>query len=244
MIRPYGDHLNDGMVQLSFTLPVKSSPEARQAAIELVKKMGFEKIAVAAMEPLDENFSFFVVYGSLLHGIDLSQIKVVKLENELLSFDQINDLIHNQIKRKLVVVGACIGSDAHTVGIDAIFNLKGVAHDWGFERYSGLEAHNLRAQVQVEDLIRKVVDLKADAVLISRVVTQRDEHVMELKKFIEALKNTPDLSPRLIKICGGPRITHEEALKWGFDAGFGPKTKPSEVASFIVHEFLRRGGNH
>ncbi len=240
IIKPYGDQTNDGMVQLSFTLPVPSSPEARQAAVELCKKMGFQKIRVATMEKIDDDFTFFVVYAETTYDIDMSQIHVEKIENPLLSFDAVNDLIRTQIKRKLVVIGACIGSDAHTVGIDAIFNMKGFAHDWGFERYAWLSAYNLRAQVSVDDLVKKVVELKADAVLISRVVTQRDEHITELKNFLEKLKSTPDVSPHLIKICGGPRITHEEALSWGYDAGFGPGTKPSEVASFIVHQFLKR----
>ena len=124
---------------------------------------------------------------------------------------------------------------------NAIFNAKGFAHDWGFERYSGMEAHNLRAQVAVEDLARKVSELKADAVLVSRVVTQRDEHVVELKNFLEALKKGEGVAPHLVKICGGPRISHQEATSWGYDAGFGPGTKPSQVASFIVHELVKRG---
>ncbi len=240
LIKPYGDRLNDGMVQVSFTLPAKASPEARQAAVEIGKKMGLDKILVACMEPIDDQFSYFVLYGQCHHTIDLTQVKVVKLDNEVMSFDAINNLIQNKIKRKLIVVGACIGADAHTVGIDAIFNMKGVAHDWGLERYAWLSAHNLRAQVAVEDLVKKIVELQADAVLISRIVTQRDEHIIELKKFLDVLKKTEGVSPHIIKICGGPRITHEEALSWGFDAGFGPGTKPSEVASFIVHQFLKQ----
>ena len=32
MVKPYADHLGDGLVQLSFTLPVPHSPAARRAA--------------------------------------------------------------------------------------------------------------------------------------------------------------------------------------------------------------------
>ena len=39
---------------------------------------------------------------------------------------------------KIVVVGACTGCDAHTVGIDAILNYKGFAGDEGLESYKGL----------------------------------------------------------------------------------------------------------
>lgn len=240
LIKPYGDQLNDGMVQVSFTLPVSASPEAKEVASQFAQKMGLEKVMVVHMEPMDENFTFFVVYGSTTHTIDFDSIKVTKLENPILTFNEVNNLIKEKIGRKLVVIGACIGSDAHTVGIDAIFNPKGFNHDWGFERYPGMESYNLRAQVAVEDLVKKVVELKADAVLISRVVTQRDEHVIELKKFLETLKDTQDVQPHLIKICGGPRITHLDALEWGYDAGFGQGTKPSEVASFIVHELIKR----
>lgn len=248
LIKPYGDRTNDGMMQLSFTLPVAPSPETREAAVQLLKKMGFEKIAISHMEPLDSGYTFFVAYAVTPYEIDLSKIEVSKLENPLWSFDELNEAIRTKIGRKIVVVGACIGSDAHTVGIDAIFNMKGFAHDWGFERYPGMIAHNLRAQVAVEDLVKKVVELKADAVLISRVVTQRDEHVVELKKFLELLKTSVGAIhelpvPHLIKICGGPRISHQDAVSWGYDAGFGPGTKPSEVGSFIVHELVKRGVN-
>ncbi|MCK7486285.1 MAG: hypothetical protein MZU97_12570 [Bacillus subtilis] len=51
------------------------------------------------------------------------------------------------------VVGACTGFDAHTVGIDAIMNMKGYNHHYGLERYSELEAYNLGAQVPNEKLI-------------------------------------------------------------------------------------------
>lgn len=241
LIKPYGDQLGDGVVQMSFTLPVPASPEARQAAIELGEKMGLKKILVSHMEQLNGNFTFFILYGHCIHEVDLSTIQITKRESPLFSFEELNEMIRKEIKRKLVVVGACIGSDAHTVGIDAIFNMKGFNHDWGFERYPEMEAHNLRAQVSAVDLVAKVVTLKADAVLVSRVVTQRDEHVMEFKKLITTLKENSAVPPHLIKICGGPRISHEDALSWGFDAGFGPGTRPSEVGSFIVHEMIKRG---
>jgi beta-lysine 5,6-aminomutase beta subunit len=43
IIKPYGDTLNDGAVQLSFTLPVENSPKAEEAARLFVKKLGIEK---------------------------------------------------------------------------------------------------------------------------------------------------------------------------------------------------------
>ena len=40
-VSPYADHLGDGLVQMSFTLPVPYSLAARRAALELAAKMGF-----------------------------------------------------------------------------------------------------------------------------------------------------------------------------------------------------------
>ena len=39
-IKPYGDTMNDGKTQLSFTLPVPAGDEAIEAAKQLMKKMG------------------------------------------------------------------------------------------------------------------------------------------------------------------------------------------------------------
>ena len=58
-LRPYGDIMDDGVVQLSFTLPVEATPEAREAAVQLVEKMGYEQIKVATMEKAAHGFSFF-----------------------------------------------------------------------------------------------------------------------------------------------------------------------------------------
>ena len=41
-IKPYGDTMNDGKMQLSFTLPVPCGPEAVEAAKQLLKQMGLE----------------------------------------------------------------------------------------------------------------------------------------------------------------------------------------------------------
>lgn len=36
-VKPYGDTMNDGKVQLSFTLPVPAGPEAIEAAKQLIR---------------------------------------------------------------------------------------------------------------------------------------------------------------------------------------------------------------
>jgi beta-lysine 5,6-aminomutase beta subunit len=240
-LRPYGDRMDDGVMQISFTLPVPVSPEAREAAVQLCRTMGLDDIKVGTMESAADGFSFFVIYARSRHTVDFKAIKVLKVDSPTLGMEEIDDLVDRHFGRKLVVLGACTGYDAHTVGIDAIFNMKGFAGDYGLERYKSLDARNLGAQVLNADLLRMAAEANADAVLVSKVVTQHDIHLRDLKELME-LADRLKLRDKLLFIAGGPRITHPLALECGFDAGFGTGTRPSEVASYIVHELIRKSG--
>lgn len=238
-LRPYGDIMDDGTIQLAFTLPVEPSPEAREAAVKFAERMGLDQIKVATMEKAADGFAFFVIYGNTRSTVDFTQINVVKVEAKKRSRDEIDEIIRTQIGRKLVVLGACTGYDAHTVGIDAIINMKGFAGDYGLERYQWIDAKNLGAQVQNEELLKLAERENADAILVSKVVTQHNIHVRDLGDLMKRAEKM-GLRERLIFVAGGPRVTHPLALECGFDAGFGVGTKPSDVASYVVEEFLKR----
>ncbi len=236
-IKPYGDRLNDGYVQLSFTLPVENGARARKAAEEYVAKLNFEDINIAHAKKIADNFTFFIIYARAIPVIDYSTVKAAEIESKKMTFDEINALIREKLKRKITVVGATIGNDAHTLGIDAIMNMKGYNHDFGLERYPEINACNLGAQVEIDDLIHRAVSVNADAILVSQTVTQRDSHKENCSRLIDRLKEK-NLRERFLMIVGGPRITHDTALELGFDAGFGPDTLPSHVASFIVFKLI------
>jgi beta-lysine 5,6-aminomutase beta subunit len=238
-LKPYGDAMNDGRVQLNFTLPMPPSPEVEEAARELLRKMGFQDIKIVAVEKPSEGFSFIVAYGATSHSIDFTKIEVLKVDTTFKTFDEINEIIKTKIGRKLVVIGATTGFDAHTVGIDAMFNMKGYKGDYGMERYPWLKAHNLGAQVLNEELLQKAEELKADAILVSQVVTEKDVHINNLKAMIQ-LAEEKGVRDRYIFVAGGPRLNHPISVECGLDAGFGTNTLPSHVASYIVDEFLRR----
>jgi len=241
-IRPYGDRLDDGAIQLSFTLPVDASLEAREAAKHYIEKLGLKDVKICTMESMGKGFCFFVAYGFAKHTIDITKTKVPKVEIPEMDFSTLKDFMVRHLDRPLVVVGATTGSDAHTVGIDAIMNMKGFAHDYGLERYPLFKAYNLRSQLTNNQLLDKAVELKADAILISQVVTQRDSHIKNLKELRTLWKKDGRIKKEVVVIVGGPRLDHALALKLGFDAGFGPGTKPSQVANFIVREYMKRHG--
>ena len=152
-----------------------------------------------------------------------------------LTRDEIEHRIKTRLGRKIIVVGACTGSDAHTVGIDAILNYKGYAGDKGLESYKGFEAYNLGAQVENDQLMARARALKADAILVSQVITQRNCHKENGQALVDAIKKE-GWRDEVILLFGGPRIDHKLALELGFDAGFGPGTKPGDVASFLVEK--------
>ena len=238
-IKPYGDTMNDGKVQLSFTLPVPVGDEAIEAAKLLIKKMGLENPQVVYYKELMPGFTFFNCYGSATQSVDFTNIHVPKVESTVMDMHQTDDYIKEHIGRKLIVVGASTGTDAHTVGIDAIMNMKGYAGHYGLERYEMIEAYNLGSQVPNEEFLAKGVELKADALLVSQTVTQKDVHITNLIELVE-LMEAEGLRDKMILVCGGPRISHELAKELGYDAGFGMNSYADNVASFVAEEFVRR----
>ncbi|MHA2050442.1 MAG: lysine 5,6-aminomutase subunit beta [Promethearchaeota archaeon] len=238
-VRPYGDTMNDGKVQVSFTLPIEDGEKAVVAAKEIAMKMGLKDPNIAFHSSLDKGFTFFVLYGSIIHSVDYTQIKVESVEVETMSIDEINEFITNKIKRKLVFLGATTGTDAHTVGIDAIMNIKGFAGHYGLERYEMIEAYNLGSQVPNETFVKKAIELKADVLLVSQAVTQKQIHVKNLTNLAELLE-AEGIRDKVILICGGPRISNELAKELGYDAGFGSGTYAELVASFAVKEIVKR----
>lgn len=237
--KPYGDTMNDGKTQVSFTLPVPSGNEAIEAAKQLMKKMGFENPQVVFYKELTKGFTFFNCYGNCVHTVDFTTIHVPKVESTTWDMNQTDEYVKEHIGRKLVIVGASTGTDAHTVGIDAIMNMKGYAGHFGLERYDGFEAHNLGSQVPNDEFIAKAIELKADALLVSQTVTQKDVHIQNLVELVEMLE-AEGLRSKVILCCGGPRLNHELAKELGYDAGFGMNTYADDVASFVVQEFVRR----
>ena len=165
-IKPYGDTMNDGKVQLSFTLPIEWSEAADEAARQLVAKMGFTDVQVVEGRRIATGFSFFVVYAIEPASRSIStRSRRRRQRRHAMSMDEIDAYVRERIGRKIRIAGACIGTDAHTVGIDAILNMKGYKGDYGLERYHMFETFNLGSQVAVEDLVQFAQDHAIDAML-------------------------------------------------------------------------------
>src|SRR5205809_53809 len=149
IVRPYGDTTGDGMVQLSFTLPVPHDKRAEGAAVQLANKMGMDPALLVHAKPMGDGFTFFVVYGKVADLVDTA-----------------------------------------------------------------------RAQ-------------KADAVLVSQVVTQRDAHLQNTRAMSAAFREALPAGKRPLLIVGGPRFDELMAGDLGVDRIFTRGTTPREVASYL-----------
>ena len=238
-VKPYGDTMNDGKTQISFTLPVPCGDEAIEAAKQLMKKMGFENPLVVYYKELTKGFTFVNCYGSCTHTVDYTTIHVPKVESTVMGMKETDEYIREHVGRKIIAIGASTGTDAHTVGIDAIMNMKGYAGHYGLERYDMFETLNMGSQVPNEDFIAKAIEMHADALLVSQTVTQKDVHIKNMTELVEMLE-AEGLRDKVILVCGGPRITHELAKELGYDAGFGMSSYADDVASYLAQEMAKR----
>ena len=82
-VKPYADHRGDGLVQMSFTLPVPYGLAARKAAQELAIKMGFEHPEVVHYQELTDGYTYFVMFGEATQTVDYAS-----LSDELVSLRQ------------------------------------------------------------------------------------------------------------------------------------------------------------
>ncbi|MDT8337042.1 MAG: OAM dimerization domain-containing protein [Candidatus Izemoplasmatales bacterium] len=240
-IKPYGDTFNDGKVQLSFTLPVSKSAKGIATAKEIAKGMGLINPAIVHAEGIGDEFSFYIVYGSTKTVIDFENIKVEEITSEALSREEIEALIKKEFGRNIVFVGASTGTDAHTVGIDAIMNMKGFAGHYGLERYHGITAYNLGSQVTNEDFVKFAREKNADVLLVSQTVTQKEVHLKNMIDLVELLE-TEGLRDHIVLVAGGARISHSLAKELGYDAGFGPGNYAEDVATFAINTLINKRG--
>lgn len=237
-IEAFGDRLGDGRIQVSFTLSNLCGGHPSEVARRFVLALGLDGPEIAHTKDLGDGFYFFVVYARTsvsLEPLPGSNASLV----ERWPREQIEAKVARRARGPFVVVGACTGSDAHTVGLDAILSRKGFCGDPGLESYSAFRVVNLGAQVANATLIDTALREKADAILVSQIVTQSDIHRQNLKDLATSVRAS-DLRDNVLLVVGGPRITPDLAAELGFDAGFGVGTTPAEVANNLVQSLLAR----
>ena len=238
---PYADHLGDGIVQLSFTLPVPYGLAARKAALELAAKMGFEQPEVVHYQELTDGYTYFVMYGELrAERSTTRRCSGEGFDIEYMSEDEIERFAaraHRPADRRR--------RREHRHG-HAQRGHRRDAQPQGLPRPPrprGLSARSRRttsaARCPTACSLAKAIELDADAILVSQTVTQQNLHIHNLTELVEIVE-AEGRRRQLILACGGPRVSNELAKELGYDAGFSQGHLPAPLASFIVRELAAR----
>jgi D-ornithine 4,5-aminomutase subunit beta len=224
LIKPEMEWMADGTVMMNMFLPTNRRV-AEVVAIEIAKKLNLQDPEVINREVMQEAEGTRIeLKGKVAFDIDLSTL-VIPPEPILLSEDEIREDIE---KYPMKIVCGTVGEDEHSVGLREIIDIK----HGGIERF-GIEVHYLGTSVPVEKLVDAAVELKADAILASTIISHDNIHYKNMKR-INDLAVEKGIRDNVIIVAGGTQVIPEEAAKTGVDAGFGRNSHGIDVATFLV----------
>ena len=230
LVKPEMEWLADGTVMLTMCIPTNRRT-AEAVAVQIAKKFGLVDPEVISREVMQEAEGTRIeLKGKVDFDIDLSTL-VIPPEPEYLSDAQIRqDVADHPLK----VVCGTVGEDEHSVGLREIIDIK----HGGIERF-GIEVEYLGTSVPVEKLVDAAIELNAEAILASTIISHDNIHYKNMKR-INDLAVEKGIRDKVVILAGGTQVIPEEAVKTGIDAGFGRNSHGIDVASFLIEERQRR----
>ena len=229
-IMPEMEWQGDGIVQTTMFLPADKRT-AFYAALHIGKKMGLKDVEVIHTEVMHPAEGTRVeIKGRIDFTVDTALLDIPP-EQEILSEDEIRAFVKDH---PVKIVAATVGNDEHSVGLREILDIK----HGGIEGF-GIECHYLGTSVPLEKLVDAAVEIDADAILVSTIISHDDIHYKSMKTLHE-LCIEKGVREQFLLIAGGTQVSPDRAVQQGIDAGFGRGTKGIEVATFMVQRL--RGG--
>ncbi|MBS3994981.1 MAG: cobalamin-dependent protein [Alkaliphilus sp.] len=223
-IKPEVEWLGDGVVQMDLFLST-SRRVAEYAALEIGKKMGLSDVEVIHKEIMHPSEGTRIqLKGKVEFTIDTKDLEIPP-EPDIMSEEEVRADIEAKPMR---IVAGTVGEDEHSVGLREIIDIK----HGGIEKY-GIECNYLGTSVPLEKLVDAAIEINADAILISTIISHDELHYKNMKK-IHELCIEKGIRDKMIIVSGGTQVIPEMALKTGVDAGFGRGTKGINVATFLV----------
>lgn len=213
-IRPEMEWLADGTVMLTMFFPAPK-PIAEAAALECAARMNLTDCEVISREIMSPQDGVRIeVKGKVPFAIDVDSLVIPK-EPDVLS----DDVIRADIERRpMKIVAATVGEDEHSVGLREIIDIK----HGGIEKY-GMEVHYLGTSCPPEKLVNAAIELNADVIMASTIISHDDIHYKNIAK-IDSIAREMGIRDKIIFIAGGTQVTPELARKAGADEGFGRGT--------------------
>lgn len=230
LTKPEMEWQADGTIMMTMMIP-QEARTAEVVAVEIAKKMGLVDPEVISREVMQEvEGTRIELKGKVDFDIDVDALTIPEAPHYL-SDDEIRGDIE---AHPLRVVCGTVGEDEHSVGLREIIDIK----HGGIERW-GVEVHYLGTSVPVEKLVDAAVELKAEAILASTIISHDNIHYKNMKR-IHELAVEKGIRGDVIIVAGGTQVIPEEGIKTGIDAAFGRNSHGIDVASFLVEERQRR----
>jgi D-ornithine 4,5-aminomutase subunit beta len=231
LIRPEAEWAGDSVVLMQFVVP-EAEDVAREAALEMGRKMGLDDPQVINMMTLQQAEGCFVeVKGKVQFDIKKADLKIPPKEI-MLPEEEIRAAIKTL---GLKVVAGTVGEDEHSVGLREILDIK----HGGIEKY-GVKYHYLGTSVPLGKLVDAAIETGAHAILISTIISHNDVHRAQMRKLAE-LCQEKGIRDNIILIAGGTQVTRDMAAETGLDATFGRGTKGIHVVDAMVKKLKARG---
>lgn len=230
IIIPEVEWKNDGYVSTTLFLTEEENI-AEAAALEIGRRMNLTDVEVIHKQVMqDAEGTLVEIKGRVNFAIKKDELKIPE-KQELLQDDIMRDYVKENPIR---VVAATVGEDEHSVGLREIIDIK----HGGIERY-GIDVVYLGTSCPVEKLIDAAIETKAQAIIMSTIITHNDVHTKNMQK-IHDLCIEKGVRDKFIIACGGTQVTNEIAVAHGMDAGFGRGTHGNNVASFIIETLIKK----
>lgn len=224
LIRPEVEFMADGVLVLTMMLPCDKR-HAEVAALAIGEKMTLSDCEVIHSQVMHPSEGTYIeMKGRIGFDIDLSTLELPEVIESLSEAE-----IREDIREKpLTVVAATVGEDEHSVGLKEILDIK----HGGIEGY-GIKYHYLGTSCPIDKLVDAALETKADAILISTIISHNNVHYENMRKLANA-SIEKGVRDRLILVAGGTQVVNETAVESGMDAGFGRGSHGIDVASFLV----------
>lgn len=231
-IKPEMEWCGDGVVLMSMMIPANTRT-AEATALEIGRKLGLENPEVTSKEVMQEAEGTRIeMKGRVTFDVDPSKLEIPP-EPHHLDDKTLYDEFENH---DMVVVCGTVGEDEHSVGLREIINIK----HGGIEKW-GIKVNYLGTSVPVEKLVDAAIELNANAILASTIISHDNIHYKNMKR-INDLAVEKGIREKVIICAGGTQVIPDDAVKTGIDAGFGRDSHGIDVATFLCEEAKRRRG--
>lgn len=226
LLKPEVEWLADGTVVVEFFLPT-SKRVAEFAGLEFAKAMNLKDAEVIHSEIMHVSEGTRIqIKGTLDFEVDMDTL-VIPPEPEIMNDDELWAAMES---KPMTVVAATVGEDEHSVGLREVIDIK----HGGIEKW-GIEVEYLGTSCPVEKLVDAAIEINADAILASTIISHDGVHYKNMKRLHEyAIEK--GVRDKLVICAGGTQVTPEIAVENGMDAGFTRGHRGNHVATFLVKQ--------